>query len=209
MPTLLHLDASPLGEASISRHLSAEFVRKWQEANPQGEVITRDLTTTSIPPVDGRWVGAAYTPAEKRTAEQTAVLALSDELIAELEKADDYVFGVPMHNFGIPSTLKLWIDQIARAGRTFSYGAHGPVGLLKDKRATFLVASGGSYKKGTPTESYDFVEPYLRTVFGFIGVTQTDFIAAGGAAAVMSGKVDRATFLQPFVEEIDARFVAA
>ncbi len=114
-----------------------------------------------------------------------------------------------MHNFGIPSTVKLWIDQIARAGRTFSYGAQGPVGLLKDKSATFLIASGGSYKKGTPGEAYDFVEPYLRTVFGFLGVIQTDFIVAGGAAAVMSGKVDRAAFLAPFVEEIDARFGAA
>jgi len=209
MPTLLHIDASPLGNASVSRHLSAEFVRNWQQANPTGQVITRDLCTSPIPPVDGNWVGAAYTPEEKRTAEQKAVVALSDELIAELEAADEYVFGVPMHNFGIPSTLKLWIDQIARVSRTFSYGASGPVGLLKGKKATFLVASGGVYQKGAPMEAYDFVEPYLRAVFGFLGVSSTDFIVAGGAAAVMSGKVDRATFLKPFEEAVDSHFATA
>jgi FMN-dependent NADH-azoreductase len=206
MPTLLHIDASPLGNASISRHLSAEFVRKWRQANPQGSVITRDLSSTSIPPVDGAWIGAVYTPAEKRSAEQKTVVARSDELIAELEAADEYVFGVPMHNFSTPSTLKLWIDQIVRIGRTFSYGASGPVGLLKAKKATFLVSSGGFYSKGTPAEAYDFVEPYLRVIFGFIGVTNTDFIVAGGAAAVMSGKLDRATFLKPFDEAVDSRF---
>jgi len=209
MPTLLHIDASPLGDASISRHLSAEFVRKWQQANSGGRVITRDLSSTSIPPINGNWLGAVYTPEEKRTAEQKAVVALSEELIAELETADEYVFGVPMHNFGIPSTLKLWIDQIVRAGRTFNYGASGPVGLLSNKKATFLVSSGGVYQKGTPAAAYDFVEPYLRVIFGFIGVGNTDFIVAGGAAAVTTGKVDRATFLKPFHEAVGSRFATA
>lgn len=87
MSTLLHIDASPLGEASVSRHLSGEFVRKWQEANPTGKVITRDLTTSAIPPVDGSWVGAVYTPEESRSAAQKEVISLSDTLIAELEAA--------------------------------------------------------------------------------------------------------------------------
>ncbi len=206
MSTLLHIDASPLGEASISRHLSALFVQKWQQAHPDDKVITRDLTTSEIQPVDGIWVGAAYTPEESRTAAQKEALALSDTLIAELETADEYVFGTPMHNFGIPSTAKLWIDQIVRVGRTFSYSESGPVGRLMGKKATFLIASGGVYSKGTPMAPYDFVEPYLRAVFGFLGVDKTDFIVAGGAAAVMSGKVDRATFLKPFDETIEARF---
>ena len=209
MPTLLHIDASPLGEASVSRHLSAEFVRKWRQTNPDGEVITRDLTTSGIPPVDGNWAGAAYTPEESRTAAQKEALALSETLIAELEAADEYVFGVPMHNFGIPSTLKLWIDQIVRIGRTIAYGESGPVGLLKDKKATFLIASGGEYHKGTPAEARDFVEPYLRLVFAFLGVSNPDFIAAGGTGALMSGKIDRATFLKPFEEAVDARFAQA
>lgn len=209
MSTLLHIDASPLGETSISRHLSAQFVRKWQQAHPDGKVITRDLTTSEIPPVDGIWVGAAYTPEESRTAAQKEALALSDMLIAELEVADEYVFGTPMHNFGIPSTAKLWIDQIVRVGRTFSYGESGPVGILKGKKATFLISSGGVYSKGTPMAPCDFVEPYLRAVFGFLGVGKPDFIVAGGAAAVRTGKVDRATFLKPFEEAIEMRFKQA
>jgi FMN-dependent NADH-azoreductase len=198
-----------MGAASISRQLSAEFVQKWQDAHPDGKVITRDLSAGSIPPVYGAWVAAVYTPEDKRTAEQKALIALSDELLAELEAADEYVLGVPMHNFSIPSTLKLWLDQVVRVGRTFSYGASGPVGLLQGKRATFLISSGGVYEPGTPMAAYDFVEPYLRVVFGFLGVIDVDFIVAGGAAAVMSGKVDRATFLQPFEEAVASRFVAA
>jgi FMN-dependent NADH-azoreductase len=209
MSTLLHIDASPLGEASISRHLSTEFVRKWQQAHPDGKVIVRDLTVSTIPPIDGNWVGAAYTPAESRTAAQKEAVALSDTLIAELETADEYVFGLPMHNFSIPSTAKLWIDQIVRVGRTFSYSESGPVGLLKGKKATFLIASGGVYSKGTPMAPYDFVEPYLHAVFSFLGISNTDFIVARGASAVMSGKADRATFLKPFEEAIEARFVQA
>jgi FMN-dependent NADH-azoreductase len=209
MPTLLHIDASPLGAASISRHLSAEFVRNWQQANPDGKVIVRDLALSAIPSIDGNWVGAVHTPAESRTAAQKEAVALSDTLIAELETADEYVFGVPMHNFSIPSTAKLWIDQIVRVGRTFSYSESGPVGLLKGKKATFLVASGGVYSKGAPMAPYDFVEPYLRAVFSFLGVGNTNFIVAGGASAVMSGKADRATFLKPFDEAIDSSFKRA
>jgi len=119
------------------------------------------------------------------------------------------VIGVPMHNFSVPSTLKLWIDQVVRAGRTFSYGEAGPVGLLKGKKITFLVASGGVYSKGTPMASYDFVEPYLRALFGFLGITDLDFVVAGGVSAVMSGKADRASFLEPFDEAIGSRFQAA
>jgi len=171
MSTLLHIDSSPLGEGSISRRLTAEFVRNWKEANPSGTIITRDLTSSHVPAIDGEWIGAAYTPASSRTAAQHQVLALSDELIAELRKAAEYVFGVPMHNFAVPSVFKLWIDQIARAGETFAYVDGAPVGLLKNKRATFITASGGVYDAGTAMASFNFVEPYLRTVFGFLGVT--------------------------------------
>ena len=209
MPTLLQVDSSPLGEASISRHLSSEFVRNWKKANPDGKVITRDLSTTTLQPVTGEWVGAAYTPEDARTPAQRELLAVSDSLIAELEAADEYVFGVPMHNFAVPSVLKLWIDQIARTGKTFSYASGTPEGLLKGKKATFLVASGGVYDPATVMASFNFVEPYLRTVFGFLGVTDVKFISAGGAAALNYGKIDRETFLQPHVESIRAQFQAA
>jgi FMN-dependent NADH-azoreductase len=209
MPTLLHIDSSPLGEASVSRHLSAEFVTNWKKANPNGNVITRDLTIAALQPVTGEWVGAAYTPADARTPAQRALLATSDALIAELEAADEYVLGVPMHNFGVPSVLKLWIDLVARVGKTFSYASGSPEGLLKGKKATFLVASGGVYDPATVMASFNFVEPYLRAVFGFVGVTDVKFLSAGGAAALSYGKVDRQTFLQPHVDSIRAQFQAA
>jgi FMN-dependent NADH-azoreductase len=209
MPTLLHIDSSPLGDASISRHLTKEFVQHWKKAHPAGRVINRDLTIAPPGPVTGEWVGAAYTPESARTAQQNEVLSLSDTLIGELFSADEYVFGVPMHNFSIPSTLKLWIDQIARVGKTFNYVDGKPVGLLKNKKATFVLASGGSYDAGTAMASYNFVEPYLRTIFGFVGVTDIHFITAGGVAAIRFGQVDRETFLKPHVESIRAKFQTA
>ena len=122
MATLLRIDSSPLGDgASFSRHLTSEFVEKWKATHPGGVVISRDVTTTKLSPIDGEWIGAAYTPKASRTPRQREVLALSDELIAELKAADEFVIGVPMHNFSIPGGLKLWIDQVARVGETFSY----------------------------------------------------------------------------------------
>lgn len=209
MPTLLQIDSSPLGAASISRHLSSEFVQNWKQANPGGKIITRDLTATNLRPINAEWVGAAYTPEDDRTPAQRELLALSDTMIAELQAADEYVFGVPMHNFAVPSVFKLWIDQVARAGKTFSYADGAPKGLLLDKKATFLVASGGVYDPATVMASFNFVEPYLRTVFGFLGVTETSFINAGGAAALNYGKIDRQTFLQPHIESIRAQFQPA
>ncbi|MBB5343891.1 FMN-dependent NADH-azoreductase [Tunturibacter empetritectus] len=209
MPTLLVVNSSPFHETSVSRHLSEEFVQNWKQANANGRVITRDLTSSDLKTVDAAWVGASYTPKDARTAEQKQTLEVSDTLLGELRAADEYVFGVPMHNFGVPSVLKLWIDQIARVGETFSYGDGGPKGLLQGKKATFLIASGGAYDAGTVMASYNHVEPYLRSVFGFIGVTDQKFLSAGGASALMSGQADRATFLKPHVEAIRSQFVAA
>jgi len=207
MPTLLHIDSSPLGEASISRHLTAEFVEQWQLAHPDGKVITRDLTSSGLTALDGQWIGAAYTPEASRTPEQKQTLALSDTLVGELLTADEYVFGVPMHNFSVPGTFKLWIDQIARAGKTFTYVDGAPKGLLTGKKATFLIASGGVYGAGSAMASFNFVEPYLRTVFAFLGVADTTFQTAGGTASLMRGG-SREELLLPQVEAIRARFAA-
>jgi FMN-dependent NADH-azoreductase len=201
MPTLLHLDSSPL-ESSISRELTREFVKTWKAAHPDGAVIYRDVAAHTPKPLDAPWIGAGFTPVDARTAEQKALLAPSEELIAELENADEYVLGVAMHNFSIPSSLKLWIDQIVRSGRTFTYGANGPQGRLVGKKATVLIASGGVYESGTPMASFNFVEPYLKTILGFIGVTELKFVTAGGAAQVMMGTVDRDTFLKPALEQV-------
>jgi FMN-dependent NADH-azoreductase len=207
MPTLLHIDSSPLGEASISRHLTAEFVEQWQLAHPDGKVITRDLSASGLTALNGQWIGASYTPEASRTPEQKQTLALSDTLVGELLTADEYVFGVPMHNFSVPGTFKLWIDQIARAGKTFAYVDGAPKGLLTGKKATFLIASGGVYGAGSAMASFNFVEPYLRTVFAFLGVTDTTFQTAGGTASLMRGG-SREELLLPQVEAIRARFAA-
>src|ERR1700682_3193017 len=160
MPTLLHIDSSPLYGRAVSRELTAAFVAQWESSHPDGRVWDRALNGTSIPPINADWVSAVYTPEEARTPQQKELLSLSDSLLAELEQADEYVIGVPMHNFGVPSVLKLWIDQIARVGRTFSYADGTPKGLLVGKKATFLIATGGIYDARTKMASFNFVEPY-------------------------------------------------
>lgn len=201
MPTLLHLDASPL-ETSVSRELAREFVATWKSSHPEGTVVYRDLTALTPAPISQAWVHAAFTPADSRTAEQKALLAPSDELIGELQTSDEIVIGVPMHNFSVPSALKLWIDQIVRAGRTFTYGANGPKGLLTGKKATLLVASGGVYSPGSPAEAMNFVDPYMKAVLGFIGITNVRSLSVGGVSQLMSGAIDRSTLLQPALEQI-------
>jgi len=201
MPTILHINSSPLYGRSVSRQLTDAFVTQWKSSHPNGTVLDRDLNATPIPPVTAEWVGAAYTPEEARTSPQKEVLALSDTLVAELEQADEYVFGVPMHNFGVPSVLKLWIDQIARVGKTFSYADGTPKGLLAGKKATFLIATGGIYDAQTQMASFNFVEPYLRSVFGFLGVTDATFLTTGGTAALNYGQ-DRDAFLAPHLQTV-------
>jgi len=201
MLTLLHIDSSPLYGRSVSRQLTSAFVTQWQSSHPDGTVVDRDLNATPIPPITAEWVGAAYTPEEARTPQQKELLALSDTLLGELEQADEYIIGVPMHNFGVPSVLKLWIDQIARVGRTFSYADGTPKGLLTGKKATFIIATGGSYDAQTRMASFNFVEPYLRSVFGFLGVTDAAFLTTGGTAALNYGQ-DRDAFLAPHLQAV-------
>ena len=203
MPTLLHIDSSPLYGRSVSRQLTAAFVTEWKSSHPGGVVIDRDLTATSILPINAEWVGAAYTPEEARAPQQKQLLALSDKLLTELEQADEYVVGVPMHNFGVPSVLKLWIDQIARVGKTFTYAGGTPRGLITGKKATFIIATGGIYDAQTQMASFNFVEPYLRSVFGFLGVTDATFLTTGGTAALNYGQ-DRDAFLAPHLQAVQA-----
>jgi FMN-dependent NADH-azoreductase len=204
MPTLLHIDSSPLYGRSVSRQLTGAFVAQWKSSHPDGTVIYRDLSATAMPPVNADWVGAVYTPEAARTPQQKELLLLSDSLFAELEQADEYVIGVPMHNFGVPSVLKLWIDQIARVGKAFSYADGRPKGLIVGKKATFIIATGGIYDAQTQMASFNFVEPYLRSVFGFLGVTDATFLTAGGTAALNQGQ-DRDAFLAPHLQAVQTR----
>ncbi|MCV6584749.1 MAG: NAD(P)H-dependent oxidoreductase [Marinibacterium sp.] len=167
--TVLHIDASARADGSVSRQLSAAVVDRLGA----GRVIRRDLAN-AIPQITETWVGANFTPADARDALQRDTLALSDALVDELQQADTVVIGAPMYNFGIPASLKAWIDQIARAGLTFKYTDTGPVGLLDGKRAIVVIATGG-VPVGAPV---DFVSPYLRHVLGFVGITDVQIISA-------------------------------
>lgn len=201
MPNLLHLDSSPLSN-SVSRELTREYALAWIEAHPDGQTIYRDLAARAPSPIDEEWIAAAYTAPAEITPAQAEKLAESEELIGELERADEYVIGVAMHNFSVPATLKLWVDQIVRNGRTFEYGAGGPKGLLQGKKATVVIASGGVYTEGSPIASMNHAEPFLRTVLGFVGVTDVQFIPVGGTAKLMSAEVDRSAFLKPAVDQV-------
>jgi FMN-dependent NADH-azoreductase len=206
MATLLHIDSSPSGENSISRALSKEFVQNWAAGNPNAKIVTRDLYAGSIPPVAAPWIMSIYAPEAARTPEQKELIKLSDVLVDELLSADVIVLGVPMHNFSVPSVLKLWIDQIIRGDKTFKRDGKGMAGLVTGKEVHIFVASGGVYDPGTPTEGMNFVEPYLRTALGFIGITDIRFLHAGGTAAIMRGEIDREALLKPYLETIRVGF---
>jgi FMN-dependent NADH-azoreductase len=206
MAVLLHVDSSPMGEASVSRSLTEEFVRNWRRANPQGRVITRDLAATAIPVIDAAWVAANFTPKESRTPQQNQILALSTEFTTELLNADEYIIGLPVHNWGPAASMKLWADQIVRFGETLAVTPSGPRGTLDQKRATFVIAAGTVYDPGAVNAVRSVVEPWLRKLFSYLGVKNMQFILADGAAEVRYGRIDKATFLAPHMEAIQALF---
>ena len=204
MPTLLQIDASPRGNDSISRKLSAVFVEAWKAKHPDGKVVIRDLNKTELTFVDMNWIGGAYSSPDQHTPEHKKALAISDELIGEVLGADEIVLATPMYNFGVPAIVKAWIDHVARVNKTFSNDATGYHGLVQGKKATLLVASGGSYGPGSPAEGYNLETPYLKAVLGFLGITDVSVVLAGGTAQVMQGKVSAEEFLKPFVEQVTA-----
>ncbi len=169
--TVLHIDASARLAGSVSRELSARLADRLSKG---ARIVRRDLAVDPAPFVDEAWVGANFTPEEGRSPEQRAALAGSDALVDELEAAGDIVIGAPIYNFAIPASLKAWIDQVARARRTFRYAENGPEGLLKGKTAWVVIASGGTRLDS----EIDFATGYLRHVLGFLGITDVRVIDA-------------------------------
>lgn len=167
---ILRIDASARRDGAYTRGLMDAFIAGLDETT---SVQSRDLLD-SIPHVDEAWIAANFTPEEERSSDQRKALALSDTLITEIEAADMLVIGLPVYNFGVPSALKAWIDQVCRARRTFAYSENGPVGLLEGKRAIVLYVSGGT----AMGSDIDFASGYLRHVLGFIGITDVQMIAA-------------------------------
>ncbi|MCW5773730.1 MAG: FMN-dependent NADH-azoreductase [Rhodospirillaceae bacterium] len=175
MSKVLLVSSSLAGEGSTSRRLAQEFVAAWRASHPGTAVTERVLTAETMPHLDAP-VLAAWAGGESAAANA----ALAEALTAEVEAADTIVIAAPMYNFTIPSTLKAWIDHIARAGRTFRYTAAGPEGLLKGKKVFVVTGRGGVYSGEAPAKAYDFQEPYLRAVLGFLGLTDVNFIHVEG-----------------------------
>ncbi|UWQ91050.1 NAD(P)H-dependent oxidoreductase [Rhodobacteraceae bacterium M382] len=182
--TLLHIDSSARFSDSASRILSSQIV---DHLTPD-QVIRRDLAQQELPQISETWIGANFTPADLRTDAQTAALAQSDALVDELIAADTIVIGLPVYNFSAPASLKLWIDLVARVGRTFHYTETGPQGLLTGKRAIVAYASGG-VPMGAPV---DFASTYLTQVLNFVGITEIEFVAAEGTAADATAALTKA-----------------
>lgn len=180
MSKILLVNSSARFERSNTRRLTQQFVQQWQRAHSGSVLISRDLAAEPVPPVTEPWIIGAFAPPENHTPAVKAALGVSDQLIDELLSAEHYVFGVPMYNFNVPSTFKSYIDQIVRVGRTFNVGPAGYEGLVKGKKALVVTSSGGSFQAGTPYAAYNFQEPYLRAVFGFLGVTDVQFVVADG-----------------------------
>jgi FMN-dependent NADH-azoreductase len=195
---VLQINSSARREGSYSTLLADRIVARLREADPEATLSVRDLTTTPHPTLDEAALGALFTPASQRTAEQATRVALDDALIAEIAAADVVVLGVPMYNFGVSAQLKNWIDAIARAGVTFRYTANGPEGLLKGKKVYVALARGGKYRN-TPSDTQ---VPYLSTVLGFLGMTDLHFVYAEGLS--MGADAEREALATAYAEIEDA-----
>ncbi|SNR37632.1 FMN-dependent NADH-azoreductase [Paracoccus sediminis] len=170
---ILHIDSAITGDASVSRKLTADIVAKLTDANPGATVTHRDLND-GVPAIDSDWFAAVRLAPEHPTPEQQALIATSDAYLAEVQAADVLVIGLPVYNFNLPAQLKNWLDQIARAGKSFRYTAEGPEGLLTGKRAIVAYSAAG-----TPFGSdFDHASGYLRFMLGFLGIADVDFVAA-------------------------------
>lgn len=181
MTHLLHIDSSPRGERSHSRKMTKEFVDAWLQKHPTDTVTYRDVGRYPVPHVDESWIAAAFTLPEKRTSEMWEAIRISDKLIDELLAADIYVLGIPMYNFNVPSTFKAYIDQIVRVGRTYQFtpeDAQFPYKpLLHGKKIFIITARGDSgFEPGGRNEHLNHQDPHLKTVFGFVGITDITFI---------------------------------
>ena len=180
MSSILLLTSSPRSE-SLSTSIAVELAEKLKSQNPGSAVVRRDLAANPLPHIDDLFTGAIRKPAEARTAQEAAAVKTSDELVNELLAADTIVIGTGLINFNIYSSLKTWIDNVARAGLTFKYTESGPVGLATGKKVYVVLASGGVYSQG-PAVSLNHAVPYLKSVLGFLGISDIETIYVEGLA---------------------------
>ena len=189
MKKILHIISSPRGAASFSIKLGNAVVEKIQAKYPESTVKEFNLVKHQFPHLEEVHLNAFFTPVENRTPENLEALKHSEDAIKDLQDADIIVIGAPLYNFNIHSTLKAWIDHIARAGITFKYGENGPVGLLTGKKVYIAIASGGVYSEG-PMQQMDFIAPYLKGLFGFLGMTDVSVFRVEGTG--IPGMADKA-----------------
>lgn len=182
MSTLLHIDSSGKGSQSVTETLTKYFAEKWKEQNRDGKVIHRHLLQSELPFIQPELYAAYHTAPDAMTEKQRALISSSDKYVDELFAADTYVFGVPMYNFSVPAAFKAYIDLIVRIGRTCVFENGAPKGVLKNKKGYVVIASGGDYS-AEPYKSVDFVTPFVRSILGFIGITDLTFIYAHGMDA--------------------------
>jgi FMN-dependent NADH-azoreductase len=175
---LLHLDSSVLGPHSVSRQVSAAIVERLRQANPGLKTVYRDVTATPLGHLTGLHLAAGQGAAPEPSVRED--LATGQAVLDEFLAADIVVIGAPMYNFSVPSQLKAWIDRILVAGKTFKYSAQGVEGLAGNKRVIVAISRGGYYGPGTPMAALEHLETYLRSVFGFIGINNPEFISADG-----------------------------
>ena len=179
MSNILLVTSSPRGEFSLSTKVARDLADRLQAAVPGSSITNHDLVANPLPHIVPDYTSGIYTPAEARTANQNAVVGVSDAVVDELFAADTIILATGFINFGISSTLKSWIDHISRSGRTFAYGADGPKGLVTGKKVYVVLASGGIYSEG-PATVMDFAGPYLKSVLGFNGMTDVEVIRVEG-----------------------------
>lgn len=175
---VLRIDSSARQADSVSRAIGDEVIRRLADLHIDMDVVNLDLAE-GMDHIDGEWVGANFTPEDRRSGDQRERLAASDQAVAALKEADAVVLTAPVYNFSVPSVLKAWIDHICRAGLTFRYTENGPEGLLAD-RPVYLVMASGGVPFGSPV---DFASGYLRQVFSFIGIHDVRLIGAERVAA--------------------------
>jgi FMN-dependent NADH-azoreductase len=194
---ILQINSSARAENSQSTRLASAIVERLRSTDASAQLKVRDLGATPHPALDESGLGALFTPADQRTPEQSARVALDDALIAELQAADVIVLGVPMYNFGVPAPLKNWIDAVARTGVTFKYTDKGPVGLVQNKKVYVALTRGGLYRN-TPSDTQ---VPYLKTFLGFLGMTDVQFIYAEGLAMGAEAEQKALASAQTQIEE--------
>jgi len=196
--SLLQINASIFSNHGQSTRLADEFVASWRAGNPGAHVVVRNLAEDTVPHLDAERFGAFLAKPGERSVEQQAVVDYSDALIDELKRADVIVLGLPMYNFGVPSTLKAYIDHIARAGETFKYTDKGPVGLLTGKKAYVFATRGGLYA-GTPLDTQT---AYVRDMLRFLGIDDVEFVYAEGLAIGAEQKAAALSKAQRAIERL-------